>query len=714
MKHAIIRKLHIWLIVAVLLSCFLMVSLMFHMQEITDRAADELGSLYMSEMMLQTQEHFESITEIKFEEANHIAAHVKNLSGDELRTALQEAASHLGFEYLALYDKNGTYETVLGEIAWYRNIDSYISAILDGKNVATTGYLTDVSDKYIVFGVPASYKMNNQETSEIMLIGFSIAKLYEYIYVDNNPILSNDTKVWIVLTNGSYIYRYDEINETSFYDHIRHMGSFVGADTETAISEIESAISNNISFTCTVSNNNEQTHIYGAPANQTNDWYFVLTMPQGAPDSVIDNHSSSSMIAFLIAGIVVLMLFLFVFLMYMRLSMQQLTEREKARAEAENANRAKSTFLFNASHDIRTPMNAIRGFAKIIESHPDDSELVRKNIAKINQSSDTLMQLLNDVLELSRIESNKMELVPVPLDLQTQMDNMQTMFQQDMQNSGISFSVECRLTDKIVLCDSLKLTQILMNLLSNSRKFTPSGGSVVCGVEQLSADNGIGRYRFYVNDTGIGMSEEFQQKAFEQFERERTSTVSGMQGSGLGLSIIKRIVDKMEGTCSLQSKLNEGTQIDVFLNLPITELPAEASDVSQAPSIDLSGKHLLLVEDNELNREITRYMIESMNMTVDEAVNGQEALKIISECPTGKYDLVLMDIQMPIMDGFTASEHIRELDDPARASIPIIALTANAFREDRERCLNAGMNAHVCKPINPDELTAAIASIFGK
>ncbi len=712
MKQAIIKKLIIWLIVAVLFSCGLMVTLLFHMQSITDRAAGELGSLYMSEMMSQMHDHFESIVDMKCEEAEHIAVHVENLEGIELRTSLQMAANRLGFDYLALYDAKGNYETVLGKPAWYRGVDSYIDNVLNGNAVATTGYLTENSEKYIVFGVPANYEMNNSKTSDVMLVGFSVDKLYDYIYNEDFEEWSSDTRVWIILTNGSYVLRYDDTTESNFYDHIRSIGSFVGTDADTGVAGIERAMANGERFSCTFSVDGEQEHIYGAPAKQPNDWYFVLCMPQGAPDAVIDSHSASSLRAFLLAAVIILLIFFIIFFMYMRLSKQQLAETELARAEAENANRAKSTFLFNASHDIRTPMNAIHGFAQIIAKNPDNAELVQQNIRKINQSSETLMQLLNDVLELSRIESNKMQLEPIPIDLNVHIENMKSMFQQDMQNAGISFSIETKVTNNVVLCDSLKLTQILMNLLSNARKFTPSGGSVVCGVEQLSGGKDGGSYRFYVNDTGIGMSEEFQERAFEQFERERTSTVSGMQGSGLGLSIIKRIVEKMNGICKLDSKLGKGTRFDIILPLPYGELPTETQKTVDIPMTDLSGRHVLLVEDNELNREITRYVIESFNMTVDEAVNGAEAVRMISEKPADTYDLILMDIQMPIMDGFTASERIRGLNDSAKSTIPIIALTANAFREDRERCLAAGMNSHVCKPINADELCKAIASIL--
>ncbi len=710
-RRAVTKKLFVWLSAAMIFSTCVFAFLIIHIQKITDKTTGDLGEMYMSEMMWQLQDHLESIVEIKLEEVEHIAVHANGFQGAELRKNVSDIAKLTGFDYVALYDDEGNYETVFGKSAWYHDINGFVKNVLSGKKAATTGYLTYDGGKYIVFGIPASYKMENGLTSDVLLAGFSVEKLYEYIEFEKENQYTNNASISIILTNGSYVLKRESIESSDFYNQIKNIGDFVGLGLDEGITNIEKAMSGGNPFSFTVSTEAEQIHVYGAAAKSPSEWYLVITMPKSATDSVIDSHSEASLKAFAIACLTVLIILFILFGLYMRLSNQQLAETELARAEAESANRAKSTFLFNASHDIRTPMNAIQGFAKIIEKNPDDLVLVKETIKKINQSGDTLMQLLNDVLELSRIESGKVQLELKPLDLENQMQNVKTMFQQDMVAANLDFSVEINIKDNVVVCDSLKLTQILMNLLSNAKKFTPGGGKVVCGVEQNSSVDGIGEYVFYVRDTGIGMSENFQKNAFEQFERERTSTVSGVQGSGLGLSIVKSLVNKMNGTYELKSKLGVGTEIKIKLKFPITDTDLLNYDTKNKATVDISGKNVLLVEDNEFNREITKYILEELGMSVVEAEDGSVALETLKNNPADTFDLILMDIQMPIMDGFTASREIRALKNDRYSKIPIIALTANAFNEDRKRCIEAGMNAHVCKPIDSEKLRETIAKL---
>ncbi len=377
--------------------------------------------------------------------------------------------------------------------------------------------------------------------------------------------------------------------------------------------------------------------------------------------------------------------------------------REKEKAEV--GSRAKSAFLFNASHDIRTPMNAIQGYTQILKEHPDQVELVRETIAKIEQSGDTLMKLLNDVLELSRIESGKEEIDLIAIDLEEVAVKLYNMVAPEIEKAGLSFVQNTQASNTLVWCDELKLTQIGMNLLSNARKFTPAGGTITYGVEQQPCERtGYANYRFYVRDTGIGMSREFVEKAFEQFERERTATESGVTGSGLGLSIIRKITELLGGTYHIQSELGKGTEVSVILPLKIATKEDISPKLIQNRDMDFSGKRILLVEDNEFNREISRYILENIGLEVEEAENGSVAVGKVMNAPAGHYDLILMDIQMPIMDGYTAAQEIRHIEDSRLASIPIVALTANAFAEDKEKSLEYGMNGHISKPIDKDML----------
>ena len=519
--------------------------------------------------------------------------------------------------------------------------------------------------------------------------------------------------------------------------------------------------------------------------------------------------------------------------------------------KAESANRAKSTFLSNMSHDIRTPMNAIIGFTTLALSNIDDTDRVKDYLGKTLASSNHLLSLINDVLDMSRIESGKIHLEEVEVNLSDVLHDLKTIVSGQIYAKQLELYMDAMdVTDEDVYCDKTRLNQILLNLLSNAIKFTPAGGTVSVRVRQLAGKvRGCGQYEFRIKDNGIGMSQEFAQKIFEPFERERTSTVSGIQGTGLGMAITKNIVDMMGGTIEVQTAQGKGTEFTVCVPMraqteqrpveKITELEGlkalvvdddfntcdsvtkmlvkvgmraewtlsgkeavlrarqsiEMSDVYHAYIIDwrlpdmngievtrqirslhddtpiiiltaydwsdieveakaagvtafcakpmfmsdlretlmsalgqkpadavqrllpeknadFKGKHILLVEDNELNREIAQEILREYGFLVDSAENGAVAVEKVSTAAPGSYDLVLMDVQMPIMDGYTATRKIRALDDPARAKLPILAMTANAFDEDRRNALESGMNGFLSKPIVIDDLVQELRKIL--
>jgi len=519
--------------------------------------------------------------------------------------------------------------------------------------------------------------------------------------------------------------------------------------------------------------------------------------------------------------------------------------------KAESANRAKSTFLSNMSHDIRTPMNAIIGFTTLALSNIDDTDRVKDYLGKTLASSNHLLSLINDVLDMSRIESGKIHLEEVEVNLSDVLHDLKTIVSGQIYAKQLELYMDAMdVTDEVVYCDKTRLNQILLNLLSNAIKFTPAGGTVSVRVRQLAGKvRGCGQYEFRIKDNGIGMSQEFAQKIFEPFERERTSTVSGIQGTGLGMAITKNIVDMMGGTIEVQTAQGKGTEFTVCVPMraqteqrpveKITELEGlkalvvdddfntcdsvtkmlvkvgmraewtlsgkeavlrarqsiEMSDVYHAYIIDwrlpdmngievtrqirslhddtpiiiltaydwsdieveakaagvtafcakpmfmsdlretlmsalgqkpadavqrllpeknadFKGKHILLVEDNELNREIAQEILREYGFLVDSAENGAVAVEKVSTAAPGSYDLVLMDVQMPIMDGYTATRKIRALDDPARAKLPILAMTANAFDEDRRNALESGMNGFLSRPIVIDDLVQELRKIL--
>ncbi len=387
---------------------------------------------------------------------------------------------------------------------------------------------------------------------------------------------------------------------------------------------------------------------------------------------------------------------------------------EDALTAAEQANQSKTKFLFNMSHDIRTPMNAILGFSAMAKKYINDKEKVLDSLTKVEIAGEHLLRLINDVLDMARIESGKVALDPQPCHIPTLMKNAQAIFGQEMKKKDIDFTAVCEIENEIAFFDQLRIAQIELNLISNALKYTPNGGKVVYRVTQVGkAENGYATYRISVKDTGIGMSKEFVQKVFEAFERERTSTVDKIQGTGLGLAIVKALVEQMGGTITCESELGVGTEFIITLSFRI----GEEKDLMQEfihvdTEKDFTGKHILLVEDNELNREIAHDILTEYGFVVDTAEDGIIAVDKVAQSEAGYYDLILMDIQMPNMDGYEASKRIRALEHPELANIPIIAMTANAFEEDRRNAIEAGMNAHVGKPIDLEKLFSTVAAFI--
>ncbi len=391
--------------------------------------------------------------------------------------------------------------------------------------------------------------------------------------------------------------------------------------------------------------------------------------------------------------------------------------RELAAAlqEARRASAAKTAFLSNMSHDIRTPMNAVIGFTNLALQAQDPDE-VSTYLEKIMGSSRHMMDLINDVLEMSRIESGKMELQESPADLYRLMEEVRELFELQMREKSIRYHVDCTgLRDRYVLCDRGALSRILFNLVSNALKFTPEGGRVDVLLDQEEGGADGACFCFRVRDTGIGMSPEFAQKVFDAFERERSSTVSGIQGTGLGMAITKRIVDLMQGTISVTSAPGKGTEFTVRVRLKAAEeVPVRETVTECGQGEDMfKGMNLLVVDDMAVNREIASMILQKMGFTVDTAADGKEAVDKIAASPHCTYQGILMDIQMPVMDGYEASERIRALSDPYPARIPIIAMSANAFSEDVKASLDAGMNAHVAKPIDIPLLRRTLEEVLG-
>jgi len=388
-------------------------------------------------------------------------------------------------------------------------------------------------------------------------------------------------------------------------------------------------------------------------------------------------------------------------------------ELKKATEQAQIANEAKTSFLFNMSHDIRTPMNAIIGFTNLLEKYQKDSVKRADYLRKIQDSSNVLLSIINNVLEMARIEKGVLELDEVTWSTEQFNDTIYSIFHEMMEEKNIEFIRNVNVEHEFVYCDPTKLREVYFNILSNAYKYTNAGGTITMELEEIGYDKGVVTYRTTISDTGIGMSEDFVPHIFEEFSREKNTTDIKIEGTGLGMPIVKRLVDFMGGTIEVSSEKGVGTTFTVILSHRV----ANQEDVIDSASIEINenqfiNKKILLAEDNELNAEIAMELLNEVGFDVERAEDGERCLEMIEANEADYYDVVLMDIQMPKLNGYETTKAIRGLDDKVKSKLPVLAMTANAFEEDKKEAYRVGMNGHIAKPINVRELMKEIAIIL--
>ena len=452
----------------------------------------------------------------------------------------------------------------------------------------------------------------------------------------------------------------------------------------------------------------EELNEHGVPptSREKEDSAFYLQNQMDIVSESLTRHNFMQMILITIA--------LFIMFNIYNLMMRREKNMEVQKVQAERSNKAKSTFLSNMSHDIRTPMNAIIGYTNLIKKEPGLPQRTKDYLDKIEASNNHLLALINDILDMSRIESGKMELDPQKANIVKALGEVHDLFATQMETKGLKFSVNTEhVMNKTVMCDTPRLNRVLLNLISNAFKFTPVGGSVTVTLRQTGGTDEVGSYELRVKDTGMGMTPEFAKKVFAAYERDRT--VNNIQGTGLGMSITKSIVELMGGTIDVETELGKGTEFIVRVDFPIVDEPdeVETEQTSEiAREIDFSKIKLLLVEDNEVNREIASLILSEFGFGLDTAENGKVAYEKVAASKPGDYDAVLMDVQMPIMNGYEATKKIRELPDKKLAHIPIIAMTANAFSEDVQAAKDAGMDSHIAKPLDIQKMIETLTEVL--
>ena len=406
--------------------------------------------------------------------------------------------------------------------------------------------------------------------------------------------------------------------------------------------------------------------------------------------------------------------FVFVMLLLIRRTFDRIRENEQLEVRlsaAEEASKAKTFFLSNMSHDLRTPLNAIIGYTTLANREGVTYEEKNGYIDKIEIAGRQLLDIVNDVLDMSRIESGKFSLEPTCVNLENCVQEACDLVRVQLESKKIELSASCMVSHKWVLCDKVMLDRALMNLLCNAGKFTEEKGNVSLQLTERTSDDKTGSYEIRVKDTGIGMNPEFVERLFMPFERERTSTVSRIQGTGLGLAITKNIVDMMGGNITVQTEKGKGTEFTITVDFPLAE-PEEEICSNVEDEISFEGMRALLVEDNMVNMEIAQMLLAQAGFLIETAENGEIALEMTAASEHGYYDVILMDIQMPVMDGYMATKAIRNLPDTRLASIPIIAMTANAFQEDKKKAEEVGMNGHITKPLDIPSMKATLQQVL--
>ena len=666
----------------------------------------------MKELSLHDEKSIENSVELRFEQLETMAAELEKQtfsSEDEFLSALKRVADYVSYaNYVSLVNSETGVEYQSSGIVYQ---SSSSSSLLSGKTEKfitrqnINWYFKENSKEVLIEAIPISITYDNVDF-DWLLCEFPVDTLESEL-----KITSYDGQGYssVVDGEGNYIINISKTHNFMTYDNFYEDMADITLEGYSGVDELLTTTTTT-GATSVIYTKDGVENIMVITAIDFADWYFITTVPA----SVFNTQTNAIVRLFMIllAAIVMVGIAAAILLLYQR-------RQREVLQHAEIANKAKTDFLFNMSHDIRTPMNAILGYTDIGLRHADDTEQAQASFKKIKMAGNHLLNLINDILEMSRIESGKVELTETPLDMRRSIAGIVQMNQSLATAKSIDFEVDVDgIKNPYVYADELHINEVIINLISNAIKYTPEGGKVWYTAHQLGdVRDGVVNYRFEISDTGIGISEEFQKHLFEAFSREESSGVSKIEGAGLGLSIVKRIVDLAGGTISVKSKLGEGSTFTVefafrvMTDEEIATFVAEADASVEIPSEDkFAGKRILLVEDNEMNREIATEILTEAGFNVESAEDGELAVEAVAENGIEYFDFILMDIQMPVMNGYEATQAIRSLQDGDK--VPIIALSANAFAEDKEASLAAGMNDHVAKPIDVKSLFATLAKFL--
>lgn len=682
------------------------------------KAINEIGKLYMSEMSKQLQQKFDAIISLQISQLEGVVKRTppETVSyGEDMLEDLALSAEVRQFVHLGLYRKDGTGETVFGEPVDFTNEEEFKNTIADNEKSITSGFSAG-GEKLLLIVVDADYPMADGLSSDVVVAGITMEYLEDALVLeeDNSMVYSH-----IIRDDGEFVVRSGDAFRDNYFKRIEEVISREEEkNPEDYLEELKSAMADGKDYSALLMDTEGvHQHLYCASLSESS-WYLVSVMPYGVLDDAIINLNGQRQTTILVACGSILLAVGIIFVLYYRLTQQQLRELERAEKAAFRANQAKSEFLSSMSHDIRTPMNAIVGFASLLSRDADNPVKVLEYTRKISSSSQHLLGLINDILDISKIEAGKTVLNLTDENMSDLIENIDSIIRPQMKSKKHVFEVIIKdLKHEQVVMDKLRLNQILLNLLSNAVKYTPEGGHVSFTIQELEQyARTLAHFRFIVADNGYGMSPEYVKKIFQAFTREEDSVTNKIQGTGLGMAITKNLLDLMGGKITVESEKGKGSVFTVDLELQIGD---QERKPHQHPETELSdkqnileGMHILVAEDNEINAEILTELLDMEGATCEIYENGRLAVDAFGRSAVGQYDLILMDVQMPLMNGYEATKAIRNLSHPSALTIPIIAMTANAFAEDIREALDAGMNAHAAKPIDMAVLAQTVQTVL--
>lgn len=618
---------------------------------------------------------------------------------------------------LILIDSRTNYYLSNGHTGLFKNIEVLMKSANE-RQVFMTTVTFDSDSEHMLFlrrlKDPHILKDGTQITHTAMALPTDV---YTSAFSISGFDGSADT--YIVHTDGRSIYRHDNTGDFKMSANIMRMlenANFLhGGTYQQLMDSLANPMSESLEFAYEGKN-----YFVSIVPIDTPDWLVVLIMPTEQMIRGSENLLRAMMhriVAISIIGaiIAVLIIYFFISIGNMRIRAEQQEQvnaaLQKAAEEANSANLAKSEFLSHMSHDLRTPLNGILGMLERVEELPDISEEIQHCISGIRLAFNHLCALINDVLDMNRLERDKDALTEEPFDLRTVMEACCSMIQSSAKQHDITFTYRCAGFQHpyLIGCD-LYLRQVLINVLGNAVKFTKDGGNVIFEVEEISFEGETARFRFIIEDTGVGMNDGFIEHIFEPFWQENNSYLTNNEGTGLGMSIAKELIDKMGGTIEVYSKLNEGSRFTIVLPFSVNRDDLTVCEANEPlPLASLKDMTILLCEDNMLNRDIAEHILKKAEAKVVVAGDGEEAVQTFKKSDIGSIDAILMDVMMPVMDGLEAAKTIRLLDRPDAENVPIIAMTANAFEEDIKKTLAAGMNEHLSKPINKKLLVSSLS-----